>query len=204
MEGAAFLVGYGTGFSYAFGECEKSCKYCKKGCSPKDDSPKDDLACGYMETSVLANLENASNLGNLYDLNVGVNTSDLVTAAYTLQAMSDDGTHWKRTINWGLGSCGFLEFGSYDLVKVMDGDGKPVQPHYDDFLKYQGEVPLLVWTGWENATFKSQVAQGYADATGTVPRSINVDEKEASFIQHSRPSLARTAPKAQLVHTGVP
>lgn len=64
---------------------------------------------------------------------------------------ASDGTAWRRTIQFGKGSCADKEQGSYDLVKVLDGEGAPVQPYYDEFLEYMGDVPLMVWSGWKDA-----------------------------------------------------
>lgn len=69
---------------------------------------------------------------------------------FDMQEIADQqvpGALWKRPCFWGIGSCSCLEFGTYDLTKILDGDGNKVEPYYSEFLQYMGDVPLFVWTG---------------------------------------------------------
>jgi len=123
----------------------------------------------YMQTGTFGNLTEAENLGKLIPgiLNLPV-PSDTFNGAFTLEEEpgSNDGRAWKRTCYWGLkqvGSCAFLEFGSYQLVKVMDGDGKPVQPYYDQFLKYMGDIPVMMWSGWKDEATKAGVKKQFEE-----------------------------------------
>eukprot|EP00928_Gymnodinium_smaydae_P017953 TRINITY_DN16842_c0_g1_i2.p1 TRINITY_DN16842_c0_g1~~TRINITY_DN16842_c0_g1_i2.p1 ORF type:complete len:341 (+),score=51.16 TRINITY_DN16842_c0_g1_i2:55-1077(+) len=72
------------------------------------------------------------------------------TGRFTLEEEVPGGVQWNRGIKWGVGSCPCFEFGSYTLVKIIDGNGFPVQPHYDSFIKYMGNIPLILWTGRRN------------------------------------------------------
>ena len=36
---------------------------------------------------------------------------------------------------------------STKLTKVLDASGAPVQPHFDEFVSYMGDVPIFLWTG---------------------------------------------------------
>jgi len=54
---------------------------------------------------------------------------------------------WKRGIYNGCCGVECIPFGGYHLVKVMDGDGRKVQPYYDDFISYMGDVGIFVWAG---------------------------------------------------------
>lgn len=46
---------------------------------------------------------------------------------------------------------------SYELVKIMDGDGQPVQPYYNQFLKFMGTVILMMWLGWKDEVTKNGI-----------------------------------------------
>lgn len=60
------------------------------------------------------------------------------------------GAQWKRDIKWGVGGCACIEFGSYTLLKIIDGNGAPLQPYYDEFIAYMGDVQLIVQTGFKS------------------------------------------------------
>lgn len=60
---------------------------------------------------------------------------------------AQSGSFWKQSCWWGLGACRFFRFGSYHLVKILDGQGAPLEPGYQDFITYMGDVPLFVWSG---------------------------------------------------------
>ncbi|CAJ1413153.1 unnamed protein product [Effrenium voratum] len=70
---------------------------------------------------------------------------------FTLEALespsAEPGSSWKRGCFWGPCNCKSVEFGSYNLVKVITGDGKPNEPYYSEFIKYMGDVRLFCWTG---------------------------------------------------------
>lgn len=59
------------------------------------------------------------------------------------------GSAWWRGIRWGCCGFNFFPFGSYNLVKVLDGEGQPVQPYYDQFINYMGDVGIWTWGGNE-------------------------------------------------------
>eukprot|EP00445_Apocalathium_hangoei_P029869 CAMPEP_0203915896 /NCGR_PEP_ID=MMETSP0359-20131031/56624_1 /ASSEMBLY_ACC=CAM_ASM_000338 /TAXON_ID=268821 /ORGANISM="Scrippsiella Hangoei, Strain SHTV-5" /LENGTH=379 /DNA_ID=CAMNT_0050842481 /DNA_START=38 /DNA_END=1177 /DNA_ORIENTATION=- len=78
-----------------------------------------------------------------------------VTGHYALEEVPHSvqpGSHWRRSINWSIGGCECFAFGDYDLVKIIDADGEPLQPAYDDFIAYMGEVDLFVWSGFKAGT----------------------------------------------------
>lgn len=60
---------------------------------------------------------------------------------------SRKGARWTRRIKWRMAGCQTSYFGTYTLKKVLDQDGKPVEPYYSEFLKYMGELPAFVWAG---------------------------------------------------------
>merc|ERR1711933_492375 len=87
-----------------------------------------------------------------------------MTGTFTLEAGEDDGSAWKRGIYLGCCNSAFIDFGSYDLIKILDHEGKPVQPHYDEFIEYIDDVPLMVWAGWEDEASKESAAQSMMTA----------------------------------------
>mmetsp|Transcript_13651 Transcript_13651/g.36624 ORF Transcript_13651/g.36624 Transcript_13651/m.36624 type:complete len:137 (-) Transcript_13651:448-858(-) len=109
----------------------------------------------------------------------------ILSGAFTLEEMpgSEDGSLWKRTCYWGPGRCASMEFGSYDLTKIVDEHGEPVQPHYDEFIEYMGEVPLFVWAGWADEQAKKDVADRIESGIEAFVQHGNVPD----FISTLRP-----------------
>lgn len=89
----------------------------------------------------------AKDMINLNAMSAGYGPS-WATGDFKLIEEIPDGVQWKRDIKWGVGGCRCIDFGAYTLVKVIDGNGAPVQPNYDEFIDYMGDVPLIVWTGY--------------------------------------------------------
>mmetsp|Transcript_9705 Transcript_9705/g.25821 ORF Transcript_9705/g.25821 Transcript_9705/m.25821 type:complete len:250 (+) Transcript_9705:2-751(+) len=145
----------GVVFSYKYSTCEG--RYCRR-----DPPTNDDMAFAYMQVGTFGNMTQADDLGTglMVSAMSGGLTLPGLTGAFTLEEMpgSEDGSLWKRTCYWGTGSCASTEFGSYDLTKIVDEHGEPMQPHYDEFIKYMGEVPLMVWAGWADEQAKKDVA----------------------------------------------
>mmetsp|Transcript_43503 Transcript_43503/g.110170 ORF Transcript_43503/g.110170 Transcript_43503/m.110170 type:complete len:410 (-) Transcript_43503:498-1727(-) len=144
----------GVVFSYKYSTCEGH--YCR-GHLPRND----DMAFAYMQTGAFGNMTQATDLGLVPSAQSGgLIPPGSVSGAFTLEEMpgSEGGALWKRTCYWGPGSCASTEFGSYDLIKIVDEHGEPVQPHYDEFIEYMGEVPLMVWAGWADEQAKKDVA----------------------------------------------
>lgn len=72
---------------------------------------------------------------------------------YSIEAMSGEaqrGSKWYRGIYGGpswLGGCKCISIGSYELTKIVDGSGQPLEPYYSEFVKYMGDVPIRFWLG---------------------------------------------------------
>mmetsp|Transcript_97957 Transcript_97957/g.315212 ORF Transcript_97957/g.315212 Transcript_97957/m.315212 type:complete len:108 (-) Transcript_97957:310-633(-) len=96
---------------------------------------------------------------------------------------SKDGSLWKRACYFGPGSCAFMEFGSYNLTKILDEHGEPVQPHYDEFIEYMGNVPLLVWAGWADKQAKKDVSHRFKSAREAFVQNVTVRD----FVSTLRP-----------------
>ena len=62
-----------------------------------------------------------------------------------------DGRAWHRGIKWGCVGVGCIPFRGYMPLKVLDGEGNPVQPAYDEFIQYMGDVPIWTWAGTRNS-----------------------------------------------------
>lgn len=69
--------------------------------------------------------------------------------------LQEPGSHWKRGIWWGPGTCTFCPFGGYNFVKVIRGDGEPNEPYYSEFLKYMDEIKLFTWSGFPDSERQS-------------------------------------------------
>mmetsp|Transcript_50785 Transcript_50785/g.146525 ORF Transcript_50785/g.146525 Transcript_50785/m.146525 type:complete len:436 (-) Transcript_50785:55-1362(-) len=150
------------------GQSALSAKFstCKKGreqtrhpivCDLRDC--EDDLAYGYMQVHQFGNLTEAVDLGHLLGLITGNPDLAGVSGAFTLQKArhASPGSMWRRTCQWGSSdTCVFAEAGSYDFVKIIDADGNFVQPWYDEFIEYMGDVPLMTWTGWHDAAARAE------------------------------------------------
>ena len=65
------------------------------------------------------------------------------------------GVNWKRGCYWAGGerSRG-VEFGSYQLRKIVHTDGTPLQPAFDDYVAMRklkhGREGILLWKGWRD------------------------------------------------------
>merc|ERR1711879_533139 len=56
---------------------------------------------------------------------------------WTMDRLDEPGVTFKRGCFWFYAAFGErVEFGSYRLRKIMGTDGKPVQPAYNEFVKY--------------------------------------------------------------------
>jgi len=80
---------------------------------------------------------------------------------YTIEELQDaasPGNAWHRGIYYSLGGvlgrCRCIDFGSYTLKRIMDGEGKPIEPYYTEFLEYQRDIPLVFWTGYADKKAK--------------------------------------------------
>jgi len=149
-------------FSYKFSDqCLGS--YCQ-------DAKSRSMKYAYMQASLNGQVSKAANMaGEMAAEHLGRGDSfnqDALQGAFTLQELPEsvNGSHWKRTCHWGLGktTCAAIEFGTYDLIKILDADGQPIQPQYDEFIEYMGNVPLFVWAGWKSEEEKNRVAQDRA------------------------------------------
>merc|ERR1712187_103671 len=69
----------------------------------------------------------------------------VATQTFTLEALETNS--WKRGVWNGSCGCDCIEFGSYNLLRILDADGKPIHGNWDEFLEYMGDLPLLTWSG---------------------------------------------------------
>lgn len=87
-----------------------------------------------------------------------------VSQTFTLDEYAGDestpGSSWWRGILFGCFGVNCVPFGGYHLVKILDGDGQPVQPYYDQFIAYMGDVGLFTWAGDECPVGAARVSAG--------------------------------------------
>jgi len=82
----------------------------------------------------------ALDYGRIYGCDDGFNYEKLSPLyklfRWTVERIPGETVAWKRGCYWLPGWFGNrFEFGSYTLVKIMDTDGKPQQPSYDEFVQ---------------------------------------------------------------------
>jgi len=109
--------------------------------------------------------------------NISIGGTQFGGATYTMERYPDDahrgppGSAWYRGIYWFGG--GVSEMGSYDAVKVMDGQGRPVEPWYSEYLEYMGSVPQVFWAGYSSPVTVEEFKKGNIEAAaltmGTLP-----------------------------------
>mmetsp|Transcript_7287 Transcript_7287/g.26445 ORF Transcript_7287/g.26445 Transcript_7287/m.26445 type:complete len:243 (+) Transcript_7287:541-1269(+) len=152
------LSAYHLGFSIVFDECPGGPNLpppfgvpghmCTKG------SGVDDLTYARLQFHFMGNLSFAGQVD-----------------MYTIEEMSkkgdEPGSTWYRGIYGGppcfestFGQCKPFSIGSYELTKILDEDGKPLEPYYTEFLEYMGDVPLFVWAGYGNKTVLDMLQRG--------------------------------------------
>jgi len=142
--GALVLTGNGTGstFSYKFGPCPSG-KECTEG--------SNNLTYANLQVHPHGDLrEYAVNLAHMIP-GLPEPLFKHIQGQFDVEEYPDaepKGSRFYRRCRWGPGSCSCLEFGSYDLVKILNGDGSPLEPYYTEFLDYMGDVPLFVWSGF--------------------------------------------------------
>merc|ERR1719476_203042 len=101
-----------------------------------------------------------------------------MSAAFTLEAHKyEPGSTWRREIRAGFGSphSAGMNVGSYDLVRILDGDGKEVvtgegwrkENHFQDFVDYMHDkngnpVKMIVWSGWQDEKGYNDMKSYYA------------------------------------------
>mmetsp|Transcript_32786 Transcript_32786/g.94362 ORF Transcript_32786/g.94362 Transcript_32786/m.94362 type:complete len:436 (-) Transcript_32786:211-1518(-) len=146
--------------SYRFSNCSDGGKISAWPlCNTTSSDP---MAYAYMQANSFGSLTAVSNPGELVSAVTGIPSmlTSAIQGAFTLQALKGpvEGALFRRTCQWGISACAFLDFGSYDLVKILDGAGSPVQPYYQEFIDYMGDVPLIVWSGFSSDDSKKTLA----------------------------------------------
>jgi len=131
----------GVGYSFTFKECPGSPSlpppfgvpgsHCEKGAGATD------LRYASLQSHVMGDL-------------TAISQED----EYTIEEMPsgvESGSLWYRGIFGGpswMGRCRCISVGSYQLTKIIDGDGRPLEPYYSEFIHYMGSLPLIFWTGY--------------------------------------------------------
>lgn len=160
MTSASFLMSLEGAFSYKFSECPSYA-----ACHGKDSLGN--MSFAYMQVHNQSRLGTAAmNLGDMLTAPLPGMPSGIANGVFTLETNPDAaGTNWRRQIRWGLGeSCANINIGSYNLQRILDGEGNPVKPNFDDFVSYMGDIELLLWTGFKNDTVRNERAQKHSES----------------------------------------
>jgi len=165
-EGAALLAAFPTSYSYGFSACPSFA-----GCSGK--SAQGNMSFAYMQGHQLGQVAENINFGGEISRRIPFVPNGAVRGVFTLETRPDtahDGL-WDRPIHWGAGRCLRTNFGSYTLVRLVDGDGKAVGSNLDDFVDYMVDgdgkaVDVLAWTGFKSQEGREAVAQQFKKQVG--------------------------------------
>lgn len=60
-------------------------------------------------------------------------------------SVSPPGSFFYRRVS---GVCNMIEFGSYNLVKILDENAVRIEPHYSRYVEFMNGAPLILWTGF--------------------------------------------------------
>lgn len=98
----------------------------------------------------------------------GHDTGGWINVKFTMEERADStsGSNYKRGNYIGPGSLPLFEFSHYELVKVMDGDGKPVQPWYDELVQLMGGATTYTWSGFTTDESEQIFKQFYENYSG--------------------------------------
>merc|ERR1712107_376766 len=93
---------------------------------------------------------------------------DKLTGSFSLQEMDGvvPGSLYKRTCNWGVGRCQCLEFGSYNLTKILDEDGEKIEPYYSKWTEYSKDLTMFAWAGFKSKEAMDEAIEAYKARAG--------------------------------------
>lgn len=146
---ASALPGLMVGLSFKFDECpgrpfNQPGHVCRAGTGGYDPANDFDETTG---TSTGQNLTYATMQLHMF----GNMSYHITPSSFTLEL--DDsgvqpGSKWHRGVylsNLIMGRCE-CEFGaSYEMVKILDENGDPIEPYFSEWTAYMGEVPVALW-----------------------------------------------------------
>jgi len=160
-EGAAALAAFPVSYSYTFSECPPF-----SGCGRRGVSGN--MSFAYMQGYPLGQVAENINFGGEISRRIPAIPDGAIRGVFTLEAQPHTAASgvWRRPIRWGSGRCVRNDIGSYDLVRLVDGEGKAVGSNLEDFVGYMGDVEVLVWTGFKSAEARQAVAQQYKAIVG--------------------------------------
>lgn len=142
-----------------------------------------DMKYALMQTYLLGNLNVNNDLGLMVDLILQLPAwlAGFASGHFDLTEMDgpEPGSIWKRGILWGLRRCKCLPFGSYELKKVLDADGKPLEPYWSEYVKYMHDdagnpVPLLLWSGFRSKENRTAAAQSFTRCAARPDLSFDI------------------------------
>jgi len=72
---------------------------------------------------------------------------------------STEGNSWNRGIYTTILGKTYSTF-SYNMVRILDGDGKPVEPYHSEYMTYIADANLALWYGYTESEVVSVLKQG--------------------------------------------
>mmetsp|Transcript_29591 Transcript_29591/g.85829 ORF Transcript_29591/g.85829 Transcript_29591/m.85829 type:complete len:381 (+) Transcript_29591:103-1245(+) len=142
------LVGGQLGFSMKWSECPGAWKMpwpfglpghaCAKGSGKRPE-----LTFAVAEGHKWGNLNEKNNNGE-----------------YTMELYPrTGGNSWNRGIYTRVFGLTY-DLTSYNLVRILDGDGRPVEPWHSKYMKYIGNANLALWYNYTNPAVEALLRQG--------------------------------------------
>jgi len=109
-------------YSYTFKPCPKGHK-CKEGAN--------NMSYAILEGKSGNHLDNRGGLGD---------------TLYTIEELEgvEPGSRWYRGVyDW----CGKWHKMGYHMTKIIDAEGRPLEPYYSEFKEFMDGYPLILWSG---------------------------------------------------------
>jgi len=155
-------------FSFGFGECPAD-----RGCNSSADNNSSEASLAFADIQIhplgFMGISYKPDLISAFLPWVPKPIAEAVynwtTSWVTLEESSEDlepGSKFRVHSFLGVaGGCSEIEAFTYDLVKVIDKDGRPFEPYYTEFVEYMGEVPILLFTGFPTHAAREVAIRGY-------------------------------------------
>jgi len=159
---AALSAMYPYSLSYKFSRCPRHAD-----CYGKN--ALGNMSYANMQIHAFGDLTQAVDKGELPSANFPVlEKAGKIEGVFTLEAQEQNSPNmWRRKCKWSLNSpgCASMEYGSYDLVRLLDGEGKEVTygrgwrkgSYLKDFIQYMGDLKLIIWSGFKDEASRNRL-----------------------------------------------
>lgn len=129
------------GQSFRFSKCPQSAQFCRAGNSSLGyASVQSHPAGNALEAASPRRVPRESSLASLPLV------SSALQGSVSLQELGN--ASWMVVEDWGVFGCPCTQRSTLTYERILDGEGKEVEPHFSDFVKEVGKEPLYVWAGW--------------------------------------------------------